>query len=205
MVAENAVLGKFHGSVSHIIDIENLCGGDVSGRVSDVWASYSRMVGVSAGDQITVAANRSNAVPAFFALPHTARRILVPNEPDAADKALVASVDASRTASRHATVVIASGDGFFTGLAVTLREAGLRVVQVATRGVGVSAGLYVVCDDFVSLPNALAQSVITRPVDRSHLRVRSASERRSSLTVMTARSHGAVPPRTSRPSDLVST
>lgn len=204
MMAEGAVLGKFHGSVSHIVDIENLCAGDVAGQASDIWASYSQLVGVSPQDQITVAANRSNAVPAFFALPHTARRILVPNEPDAADEALVASVDVGRLARHHSTVVIASGDGYFTGLAMKLRAGGLKVVQVATRGVGVSAGLYVKCDEFISLPDVSAKNIAARPVDRSHLRVRSASARRSSLAAMTARSHGAVPPRTPTPSDLVS-
>lgn len=124
----------------HVIDIENMVGGLVSpDRCSKIWAEYETKVGVSKGDQITVAVAWPNAEAAFFAVPARARRIGVPTAPDTADRALCESVEVSRVALRHHEVVIASGDHFFAPLARALRDAGVRVVQVVTKGVGVSA------------------------------------------------------------------
>lgn len=192
MVTTTSAGSEPAGFVSHIVDIENLCAGQVSEHCADVWKCYTDLVGVDANDQITVAANRNNALPAFFALPPTARRLLVPNEPDAADRALVDSVDVERIVRRHRAVVIASGDGYFAALARTLRGAGVEVIQVATRGVGISADLYVNCDELVTLPSL--SPVRARLRGRTHLRVLSAA-RRATLSTMTTRSHTPSTPR----------
>lgn len=178
------------GPVSHFVDIENLCGGDVATLCPAVWAEYVRKVGVHDHDQITVAANRHNAVPAFFTLPSAARRILVPNKPDAADRALVDAVDIDNLAEKCSTVVIASGDGYFAPLAKSLRAAGLRVVQVATSGAGfgVSTDLYVNCDELISLPHPRRPRIVCAARTRDHLRV-SAASRRDRHAIMTRLSH----------------
>ncbi|WP_413617062.1 NYN domain-containing protein (plasmid) [Gordonia rubripertincta] len=161
--------------VAHFVDIENLCGGDVATLCPSIWAEYVRRVGIHDHDQITVAANRYNAVPAFFTLPATARRILVPNNPDAADRALVNAVDVANLARKRTTVVIASGDGYFAPLARSLRAAGLWVTQVATIGTGISAELYVNCDELITLPVQRLMRPVCTARSRDHLRVSAAS------------------------------
>lgn len=141
------------GPTLHLIDIENLCGGRLSSsRCSSAWEHYLYQVGVSAEDQVTVAANARHAAAAFFCLPQTARRILVPNTPDAADHALLESAQVNRITQRHCSVVIASGDGAFAPLARALRAAGLHVIQVITEGVAVSGDLYLSCEELIRLP-----------------------------------------------------
>lgn len=141
------------GPTLHLIDIENLCSGRLSiSRCTAAWEHYLHQVGVSAEDQVTVAANSRFAAAAFFSLPATARRILVPNIPDAADHALLESAQVDRIAQRHCSVVIASGDGAFAPLARALRTAGLHVIQVVTEGVAISGDLYLACEDLIRLP-----------------------------------------------------
>ncbi|WP_257606254.1 NYN domain-containing protein [Rhodococcus sp. LW-XY12] len=148
VIAGNVV----QGPALHLIDIENLCNGRVPARCAEVWDHYLHQVGVSTEDQITVAVSRRHAAEAFFTLPATARRILVPNTPNAADDALLESVQTDRVGCRHRSVVIASGDGAFAPLARALRAAGIRVTQVVTEGVGVSGALYRSCEDLIRLP-----------------------------------------------------
>lgn len=141
------------GPALHLIDIENLCGGWISSnRCAEVWDHYLHQVGVSPEDQIIVAASTHHAAPAFFTLPPTARRLLVSNAPDAADRALLEAVQLDRVTSRHCSVVIASGDGAFAPLAQLLRATGLRVTQVVTDKVSVSGELYRSCEDLIRLP-----------------------------------------------------
>lgn len=141
------------GPALHLIDIENLCGGWVSDKsCAEVWDHYLHQVGVSPEDQIIVAASVRHAAPAFFTLPPTARRLLVSNAPDAADRALLDSVRLDRVITLHRSVVIASGDGAFAPLAQRLRAVGLRVTQVVTDKVSVSGELYRSCEDLIRLP-----------------------------------------------------
>jgi hypothetical protein len=145
--------GPMYGSALHLLDIENLCLGRVfPATCVAVWDHYQHQVGVSSRDQIVVAANTVGAASAFFALPSTARRLLVPVTPDAADRALIESVDLERVALRHNTVFIASADGAFAPLAHNLRARGLRVVQVVAAGSRIAAHLYTNCDELRQLP-----------------------------------------------------
>jgi len=140
-------------SALHLVDIENLClGRTLPATCSAVWDDYQHQVGVGGRDQVVVAANAISAAPAFFALPASARRILVPVLPDAADLALIDSIDVDRVAQRHATVVLASGDGAFAPLARSLRSRGLRVVQVVSAGARIAAELYLACHELRVLP-----------------------------------------------------
>lgn len=142
-----------NGPALHLIDIENLCGGKLSSnRCSEIWDHYLHQVGVSVEDQITVAASKHHAAHAFFALPPTARRLLVSNAPDAADHALLEAVRLDRLTNHHRSVIIASGDGAFAPLARLLRDGGLRVTQVVTDGVSISSELYRSCEDLIRLP-----------------------------------------------------
>lgn len=137
----------------HLIDVENQCGGVVTDeRCRAFWRHYEARVGVRPGDQIVVAANIYNAPSAFFALPSSTRRILTPATVDAADLALLASVDLDVVTVRHGAVVIASGDRIFTELAQQLRAAGVTVIQALTAGVGNSHTLYRACNTLIRLP-----------------------------------------------------
>jgi hypothetical protein len=148
-------------SALHLLDIENLCLGRVRpSTCSVVWDHYLHQVGVSPRDQIVVAANSVGAASAFFSLPGSARRLLVPATPDAADHALIDSVDLERVALRHDTVFIASGDRAFAPLAHDLRARGLRVVQVVATGARVAAELYVTCDEFRQLPGPVPRRAV---------------------------------------------
>lgn len=152
----------------HLIDMENLVQGYVrSDRCAAVWTEYKSAVGVGDFDQITVAVAWPHAAATFFSMPPAARRIGVPPTPDAADVALLESVDVGKVARQHGVVVIASGDHVFAPLAHDLRRVGVRVIQVVASGVGVSASLYRNCDDLVRLrsvePRPLCTGVAATP------------------------------------------
>ncbi|OZD06593.1 hypothetical protein CH275_10310 [Rhodococcus sp. 06-235-1A] len=173
----------------HLLDIENMVSGDVSAvRCSAWWGDYVTDVGVGERDQITVAAAWRHAAPAFFAVPANARRIGVTSAPDAADLALLDSVDVERVAHQHDEVIIASGDHIFAPLARALRAAGVRVVQVVASGVGVSAELYCSCDDLIRLrgSNRVVEARCEHPTIAAR-RVPRASERSSGVAVLAAR------------------
>lgn len=172
----------------HLIDIENMVVGNVSAsNCSAWWADYVTTVGISPLDQITVAAAWPNAGAAFFAVPANARRIGVTATPDAADLALLDSVDVKRVARQHDEVIIASGDHIFAPLARALRASGVRVVQVVGPGVGVSAELYCSCDDLIRLHGSGhgVETRCARPI--AAWRIRRASEPNSGVALLAAR------------------
>lgn len=181
---------RINSSRLHLLDIENMVAGDVSAdRCAAWWEDYvTTMGGVWDRDQITIAAAWRHAAAAFFAVPATARRIGVTSAADAADLALLDSVDVERVAQHHDEVIIASGDHIFAPLARALRAADVRVVQVVAPGVGVSAELYSSCDDLIQLRGVRrAIHVRCEQPNFAARRVRRESDPSSGVAVLAAR------------------
>jgi hypothetical protein len=119
------------GRTLHLIDIENLVRGQVSPvTVRQAWEAYTGTVGVGPGDQVRVACATNTAACVAFAVPRRLQLLIGGHGRDAADNALIDSVDAAFTARRFATVIIASADHGFAPLAASLGALGCTVHAV---------------------------------------------------------------------------
>lgn len=138
----------------HLIDIENLVGGQVRRSTMRLaWAEYSAAVPVGPGHRVVVGVAARHVQAAAEVLPGYVELAVGANEPDGADRALLDSV---HTPDTYRTVHIASCDHAFAPLAEQFAAAGAKVVQVI--GVGVSsAALYLACPHQVYLPTRIAE------------------------------------------------
>ncbi|MGW4638385.1 NYN domain-containing protein [Sphaerisporangium sp. NPDC004334] len=123
-----------HGRAMHLIDIENLVGSTqpTTFEVEEVMTVYEGLVPAGAMDHRVVAVNHTALLPTGIAFHGV--RLLARSGPDGADRALVESAYVERVDRRFERVVIGSGDGYFTGLATWLTEAGLHVTVVSRAG-----------------------------------------------------------------------
>lgn len=141
----------------HLVDIENLVAGRATGpnlRIAD--HTYRRVIGVHDGDQVRIACATPAAATLAFAVP-TGRQLLIGGHgPDAADLALIDSVDIAFTAARFQAVVIASSDHIFAPLAAALVRAGLTVTIAHRAGNRCAAALALASHHQIALHYPLA-------------------------------------------------
>lgn len=138
--------------VLHLLDVENLTAGQVTAQtLTRMWSAYTERVGVGREDHVVVAVADRNALTTWYTLPAGIRRVVAGSGPDAADRALVESLDIPHTADRFTHLVIGSADHYFAALARTARQSGLDVVQVLRDGAYTSARLHRECSRQVRL------------------------------------------------------
>lgn len=115
-----------------VIDLENIAGEArlSPSRAADAIERLAAAIDLGPRDDLVVAADRRNAAVAFFATPPQARR-LIGRGPDGADLRLAEVLLTEEVAARYGTVVIASGDGMFTGITADLRRQGVTVLTVS--------------------------------------------------------------------------
>ena len=136
----------------HLVDLENLLGGDVEQHaVTSLWCQYRTLTGMRWDDHVIVAVSRRHAATAFLALPGTVQRVVGRNTADGADLALIDAVDARWAQRRFEQAMVATGDHIFAETARHLNDLGLEVVQVIGRGLP-SAHLYRQCSRQLYLP-----------------------------------------------------
>lgn len=117
----------------HLVDIENLMGGaDFTVGEAAVVADHYVRIAVAAPEDFTVLASSHFAAPAAWFGWHTARRLLQSGS-DGADLALIDVMMSEDFARRFGRVVVASGDGIFSGPCAWLQEQGCSVTVVTRR------------------------------------------------------------------------
>ncbi|MBP2264714.1 hypothetical protein J3A64_000178 [Pseudarthrobacter sp. PvP004] len=121
----------------HAIDLENELGGvDASPQeISDffhVWSLHTSTV--TPGDRVIVAMSHRLAKRAWFVLPRQGIQRVVGSGQDGADNALLHAIDITHDSRRFSRLVIGSGDGIFTDLALKAARSGMQVEQVVGRG-----------------------------------------------------------------------
>ena len=137
------------GRAHHVVDIENLLALHRGDHVApDAGLRYRSIAGVGREDLVTVAADVNRWFEAKVAFPGA--RVLPGYWSDGADRALTDAIDVEFLATRFDTVVIGSGDGWFTGLAYEARRAGLKVV-VVSRPEGLSRHLAPYADEIIAV------------------------------------------------------
>lgn len=118
------------GRAIHLVDIENLCvnhsGQPISTGVGD---SYRSIVRPGPNDQFIVASDASRIFDARREF--QGARIVHGTGPDGAELAIEHEVDLRHAATHFTTLVIASGDGYFTRTARRAQELDMRVVVVS--------------------------------------------------------------------------
>ena len=149
------------GRTLHLVDAENLAGSPrfTLADAAAVERAYRAVVSPGPTDQFVVATSHHAAFPAWFAWPHSARR-LVQSGPDGADLALLEVIEREAVAERFARVVIGSGDGIFALAAARLHASGSAVTVVSRRrGLSRALRLAVLDVRFIDLPSAPACAI----------------------------------------------
>ena len=114
----------------HVIDVENLIGEQHILPIDSAFGPvYRRVTGASPQDLLLVGADHHHAFGLRRAFPSA--QVVIGRGTDGADDALIHSVDLRTVARGHDTIVIATGDHRFAGLAHGARLAGLEVVVVS--------------------------------------------------------------------------
>ena len=120
------------GRTLHLLDLENLMGGPMSGPIALIQASlaFRQLAVVRATDLVVVGVNPHLGYSAKACWPDGL--VVLGLGPDGADRALLKQVENARwTAARFDRVVIGSGDGVFAESATRLRELGIPVVVIS--------------------------------------------------------------------------
>lgn len=143
-----------HAAVAlHVIDLENLAGAlavDAS-VIGHLYDAYVAAAASKPGDRWTIATSHFAAPRLLIHWPrHSATRKLR-SGPSGADRALLSYLDVPQNLNRVGTVVIGSGDGIFTAVALELRRRGIHVV-VVTRREALSSRLRMAADEVRFLP-----------------------------------------------------
>lgn len=117
----------------HLIDIENLAGYPVPSlaMVRQLRACYTSRVGFGPIDQVIIACNHLAIGQAMFGWPRA--RYLIRSGKNGADTELINVIAYEDIAVRFSRVVIASGDGIFSGEAAALGALGCHVTVVSRR------------------------------------------------------------------------
>ncbi|MBG0816060.1 NYN domain-containing protein [Planomonospora sp. ID82291] len=138
------------GRAVHLLDIENLTASTrpSTPEVTAVMGLYRTIVPVGPMDQFIVAVNHNALVAVGIALRGV--QLLARSGPDGADRALVEAALDGRIDRRFDQVVIGSGDGYFTELAVWLAGRGVHVTAVSLRD-ALSRRLHAAVPDVVAL------------------------------------------------------
>lgn len=120
----------------HLIDLENLCGSGIAPTdvIERVWNTYRYGVPTSPRDQYVVGTSHGFAARAWFVLPQQGIQRRARSGTDGGELSILTALDLAHAVRRFDRLVIASGDGMFTGTATTARQHGLHVHQVS--GIG---------------------------------------------------------------------
>lgn len=144
----------------HLVDVENLLGGPNFDRRQAAWgrAAYLATAPDAIVNQLVIASSHRSAPAAWFAWPHSTRR-LVRSGADGADLALLDLLATEHVDARYDHVVIGSGDGIFALAAAQVQARGCGVT-VVTRRESLSKELRFAVRDirFLSLPPRAAVS-----------------------------------------------
>jgi hypothetical protein len=141
----------------HLLDLENLTGSPrpTAAQVAACMADYRRLVPIGPMDQFVAAVNPKALVSVGTVL--RGIQLLTRSGPDGADWALTESAYADRLPERFERVVIGSGDGHFTDLALWLAGRGTHVTVVAKRG-ALNWRLYVAAAEVIVFETPTAQA-----------------------------------------------
>lgn len=142
----------------HLVDVENLAGGSPCSLqgVSAAAVDYLRLLPPTGGDLYVVATSCNNAPIGYFGWPTSAQRLMRSGE-NGADLALLEAYTASEIASKFGRVVIGSGDGIFTDLAIHLTALGRQVI-IVSRPDSLSKRLRMAAHGIVLLPDLHPES-----------------------------------------------
>ena len=116
----------------HLVDVENLSGGcdcSIEG-VSETASEYLNLFPSGDTNLYVLASSVKNALSCGFGWPTSAQRLMRSGE-NGADLALLEAYEPQEIARRFCRIVIGSGDGIFTALAIKLAALGCHVTVVA--------------------------------------------------------------------------
>ncbi|MBO0819338.1 MAG: hypothetical protein J2P26_00655 [Nocardiopsaceae bacterium] len=125
---------RFPQRTLHVVDIENLAGTPLPTlrQVSQVQGLYNARLGLSADDQVVMAASHRGLLNAALGWPHA--RYRVRSGPNGADLELIDVLLHEDIPARFTHVVIGSGDGRFLRAALVLTGGGVRVTVASRTG-----------------------------------------------------------------------
>jgi hypothetical protein len=141
------------GRTLHILDIENIMGGPLSGETAlkATVVAYRDLAPVLALDHVFIGVNPGLAPAVAAVWPNAQLR--VGGGPDGADHVLLDVLgDTAWIASRYDRVVLGSGDGIFAQVVASLRAAGLPV-DVAASPASLSLSLVALASSVIFMPN----------------------------------------------------
>jgi hypothetical protein len=126
-----------------LVDLDNVTG--MTDLPTDKWRSLLQglrpALGLTDRDHLIIAMCRHTLAQAMAALAETPAQLLVKDGPDGAELAIDDALDLAHAATRYTTLVIVSGDHYFTRLAHDAHRRGMHVHQVASRRSGCSYAL----------------------------------------------------------------
>ena len=126
-----------------LVDLDNITG--MTDLHTEQWRSLLHRLrpalGATDRDHLIIAMCRRTLAQAMVALAEVPAQLLAKDGPDGAELAIDDAVDLAHAATRYTTLVIVSGDHYFTRLAHDARRRGMHVHQVASRRTGCSRAL----------------------------------------------------------------
>ena len=142
----------------HLVDVENLAGGSLCSLrgVMTTADDYLKLLPPTGDDLYVLATSCSNAPAGYFGWPTSAQRLMRSGE-NGADLALLEAYTEIEIASRFGRVIIGSGDGIFTDLAVHLTSLGCHVI-IVSRPDSLSKRLQLAAQDIAFLPDMHQES-----------------------------------------------
>lgn len=102
-------------------------------HVDALWSAFTAAVDLGPNDQIVVGSTPRSAPAIWFGLTQKNTRHVVGRGPGGSHRALLDAVDIDHAATRYDELVIASGNGGFTPLAIAAAARGMRVHIVTGR------------------------------------------------------------------------
>lgn len=136
-----------------LVDLDNLTG--MAELHPEQWRRLLHglrpALGVTDRDHLVIAMCRRTLAQAMVALAEVPAQLLAEDGPDGAERAIDVALDLAHAATRYTTLVIVSGDHYFTRLAHDARRHGLHVHQVASRRAGCARALRHAADTWAQL------------------------------------------------------
>ncbi|MEI2809528.1 MAG: NYN domain-containing protein [Nocardioides sp.] len=123
-----------------VIDLDNVTG--MRELQIEEWDSLLRgmrtLLGITDGDHVIISMCRRTLSQAMVALAEASAQLLAKDGPDGAELAIEEALNIAHAAARYGTLVIVSGDHFFTSLVHDAHRHGMRVRQVSSNRAGCS-------------------------------------------------------------------
>lgn len=136
-----------------LVDLDNVTG--MTDLSTEQWRALLQWLrpalGVTDRDHLIIAMCRRTLAQAMVALAEVPGQLLAKDGPDGAEKAIDDALDLAHAATRNTTLVIVSGDHYFTRLAHHAHRHGMHVHQVASRRSGCSRALRRAADTWSEL------------------------------------------------------